>query len=151
VYSCQCGSRSRVPGCLSPSHPAFLAPKDEELVGHGAGLRVAEPSRLEYIIIDLSADIAEPSYRLTVRAARRAQAGENIIQSTRSLRLHAPLLMDIQLLGKVKLLSCLSRSDVHSWHRPCHGNTCATKHREYNEVEGTHDAAAAVVVRVSHH
>jgi hypothetical protein len=50
--------------------------------------------------------------------------------------------MDIQLLGKMKWLS---RSVVPSWHRPYHGNTCATKHREYNEVEGTHDAAAAVV------
>jgi hypothetical protein len=51
--------------------------------------------------------------------------------------------MDIQLV-KVK---CLSRSAVPSWHRPYHGNACATKHREYNEdeVEGTHDAAAAVV------
>jgi hypothetical protein len=50
--------------------------------------------------------------------------------------------MDIQLVQ----MKCLSRSAVPSWHRPYHGNACA-KHREYNEdeVEGTHDAAAAVV------
>jgi hypothetical protein len=41
----------------------------------------------------------------------------------------------------------LSKSAVSNWHRPYHGDACATKHREYNEdeVEGTHDAAAAVV------
>jgi hypothetical protein len=66
--SCQCGSRLRGPS----RHAAFFAPKDEQLVGHGAGLRVAELSRLEFIFINLSADLAEPSYCLTaLRAGER--------------------------------------------------------------------------------
>ena len=56
--SCQCGSGSRGPG-------AFIAPKDIQLVGHGAGLRVADLSRLKFIFINLSADLAESGYRLT--------------------------------------------------------------------------------------
>ena len=51
---------------------------------------------------------------------------------------------DIQL-AKMK---CLSRSAVPSWHHPYRGNhACAAEHGEYDEdeVEGMHDAAAAVV------
>ncbi|KAN0103638.1 hypothetical protein V8E52_011776 [Russula decolorans] len=41
------------------------------------------------------------------------------------------LLRDIQL-AKMKYLS---KSAVSNWHRPYHGDACATKHREYNEDE----------------
>lgn len=60
---CQCGSRG--PG----RHAAFFAPEDVQLIGHGTGLRVADLSRLKFIFINLSADLTEPSYRLTVRRA----------------------------------------------------------------------------------
>jgi hypothetical protein len=72
-----CGSRSRGPGRLA----GFFTKKDVQLVGHGAGLRVADRSRLKFIFVNLSADIAEPSYRLTAR-----RAGEKIFQSSLNLR-----------------------------------------------------------------
>lgn len=62
-----CGSRG--PG---RRYAAFFAPKDVELVGHGARLRVADLSRLKFIFINLSADLAEPRYCVTaLRAGER--------------------------------------------------------------------------------
>lgn len=46
-------------------------------------------------------------------------------------------------------MKCLSRSAVPSWYRPYHGNACEAKHREYDVVEGMHDDAAAVIIRVA--
>lgn len=70
--SCQCGTHSRGLG----RRVAFFAPKDVELVGRGAGLRVADLLRLKFIFINLSADVAEPRYCLT--ALRAGLTGEKI-------------------------------------------------------------------------
>jgi hypothetical protein len=59
IVNRRCGSRG--PG----RHAAFFAPKDVELVGHGARLRLADLSRLKFVFINLSADLAESSYRVT--------------------------------------------------------------------------------------
>lgn len=65
--SCQCGLHSRGLGrhVVFFAFFDFFAPKDVQLVGRGAGLRVADLSRLKFIFINLSADLAESGYRLT--------------------------------------------------------------------------------------
>ena len=79
--------RSRTNSCNSlrglGRHAAFygITPKDVQLVGRGAGLRVADLSWLKFVFINLGADLAEPSYCLTALRAEK-----KLFQSSVNLR-----------------------------------------------------------------